>query len=819
MRRKLSQFLYRAARPRTLALIVAVLALAAPAMFAALGTSARSRAVKPGKPAQNSASVQVDKTRYVAGETVTITGSGFTPLESVMLQVKHAGGTTESGMGHEAIWVYPDAAGRFQATWSINGDDSAGTDFVVTVSGSSGAHAQAAFSRTALVSTNQFVIQAGDSVQVKASGFNANQLVTLQVNGKEAVTGVTNENGQLTAALNVAETIEASSIAVQALAPEVGIVSNLTPVNTNWFIITDQQGADDVNSNQVDMNLMGRLDDAQAIRKYVAAWDSTDSWTGSGQTGDICFLFDKNNNGNADFAACVRVTNFNANVNDVRVVPADTNKPVFLFDCTDKRNDRCSQPSPHTYSVNEVVTGSFENTLLNDAVAVDMVASQTINDNLKLAGSDPFTGCATGQSPVCAGPSTHSDTDDTVVEVHILTSILPKLADGVTPSTLVNVCSFPSAGNGGNNNPFDCVVTPGDGFLRIIKEAGGSTQQFTFTVGPPAPSSPQPATYTLVDTACTLNGQPVSPCEQTDEIGIHITTNLKVVETIPVNWQLDSVVCTLQGGASTGSSTIKDYSTQQATIKGKDSIEIKSGELTTCTFTNSLATGTLIVIKTVNNGAGGTAVASNFSYTFDNNTSSFGGLASPGKSHTLTTGTAFNVKELNGTTQMSAGDTITVGNVVYEVSYSQTGCSGTISAGVTTTCTITNTARKASPAGTTILSFVIHDSLTITGIRSGASDAANAKVHFRAYTGSDCAVGTLVGSELNRPISNGVAATSTGIAIPNATLGASNTFYMQAEYTGDAYNNGYTTACTAEKAQITVKDNYGNPTRDGFAGP
>jgi len=48
MRRILNQFLYRAARPRAFALIVAVLALAAPTMFTALGTmAARSRAAKP----------------------------------------------------------------------------------------------------------------------------------------------------------------------------------------------------------------------------------------------------------------------------------------------------------------------------------------------------------------------------------------------------------------------------------------------------------------------------------------------------------------------------------------------------------------------------------------------------------------------------------------------------------------------------------------------------------------------------------------------------------------------------------------------------
>src|SRR5436190_11564192 len=43
--------------------------------------------------------IRIDKTGYLAGETVKIAGSGFSPYERVMLRVSHANGTVENGMG------------------------------------------------------------------------------------------------------------------------------------------------------------------------------------------------------------------------------------------------------------------------------------------------------------------------------------------------------------------------------------------------------------------------------------------------------------------------------------------------------------------------------------------------------------------------------------------------------------------------------------------------------------------------------------------------------------------------------------------------
>src|SRR5262249_44299631 len=138
-----------------------------------------------------------------------------------------------------------------------------------------------------------------------------NELVTLHVDGQAAVTTTSDGNGQVTANVAASEGFNGSSFRIRAAASEAGVAADLTPINPNWFIFTDQQCADDVSANQSDMNLMGRLDDVNGINKFVAAWDSTNSWTGTGQTGDICFIFDKNNNKNIDYAVCVRVSNYN----------------------------------------------------------------------------------------------------------------------------------------------------------------------------------------------------------------------------------------------------------------------------------------------------------------------------------------------------------------------------------------------------------------------------------------------------------------------------------------------------------------------------
>ncbi len=134
------------------------------------------------------------------------------------------------------------------------------------------------------------------------------------------------------------------------------------------------------------------------------------------------------------------------------LLPASANHPVYLFDCSNKKDDRCTNPAPRTYTAGQVLAGP-----LTEAGSL----SQTGVGDL-IAHNDPF------DATFLNGPG-ESYPHDTSLEI---------LVDGVGADSLVpagvrlaNVCSYPSAGNGGNNNPFDCVVTPGIqyGTLRVTK--------------------------------------------------------------------------------------------------------------------------------------------------------------------------------------------------------------------------------------------------------------------------------------------------------------------------------------------------------------
>ncbi len=81
--------------------------------------------------------IYTDKPNYQPGETAVITGSGFWPNEVVTLQIIHIDGTAEGGEGHEPWNVTADAFGNFTSTWFVDPDDSAGSMFRLTATGTS----------------------------------------------------------------------------------------------------------------------------------------------------------------------------------------------------------------------------------------------------------------------------------------------------------------------------------------------------------------------------------------------------------------------------------------------------------------------------------------------------------------------------------------------------------------------------------------------------------------------------------------------------------------------------------------------------------
>ena len=243
-------------------------------------------------------------------------------------------------------------------------------------------------------------------------------------------------------------------------------------------------------------------------------------------------------------------------------------------------------------------------------------------------------------------------------------------------------------------------------------------------------------------------------------------------------WQLVSIICTADGqppvDLTAGGTFTVDPSAQ-----------------TDCVITNRKLRGSLQVIKNVINDNGGTAVAGDFTLTLgDSANTIFPGASGGGTIFTFDDGYAFNVSEIG----IPAG---------YSLVSITGACSGAIIAGTTQVCTVVNDDNKANPAGVTVQRAVLHDRVTITGIRTGAGGAA-ATVTFRLY--SDAACSALVGAEgpvaISMAGSTGTATTVNGILV---TQSATTVYYWTAQYTGDQFNTPFTTACGTEKTTIVFQ--------------
>src|SRR3954464_12369464 len=90
--------------------------------------------------------VSTDKSDYPPGSTAEISGAGFQPGETVVLQVLHADGTPSDGADHNPWLVLADADGAFQGSWHVCEDDCVGSTLALSASGqTSGLSAEAFF--------------------------------------------------------------------------------------------------------------------------------------------------------------------------------------------------------------------------------------------------------------------------------------------------------------------------------------------------------------------------------------------------------------------------------------------------------------------------------------------------------------------------------------------------------------------------------------------------------------------------------------------------------------------------------------------------
>src|SRR5512138_333121 len=295
--------------------------------------------------------------------------------------------------------------------------------------------------------------------------------------------------------------------------------------------LLDVQGANDQPA-QSDLNGFTRADNVSGKLGVAWTWDDINAWTGSGQTGDACALFDTDvpANGNANYAICVRITNDASGANVFQLNPGS---PI-IYSCGDNKTDRCSQP------VTPVALGT---------TFCEVVKTAELFPNLGDDGQDVLAACSIDLSAI----------------------------GNATKTNILNVCSFPSGSP--NSNAFDCIVTPGAGFLRIVKKTTPdvSGKSFSFTLNPAASNGS--TSFSVTDSN--------SGDETTALIAVAPGTYSITESSIPSGWQLKAASC-LRGSTSTGTKSGN-------AVTG---IGTAIGETTVCTFENIVSAPTLTVDKT-----------------------------------------------------------------------------------------------------------------------------------------------------------------------------------------------------------------------------
>jgi hypothetical protein len=570
---------------------------------------------------------------------------------------------------------------------------------------------------------------------------------------------------------------------------------------------------------QVDMTQMGRDTSANPDVRVFWNWDSISSWAGNGQTGDACALFDKTetpvDDAFIDYVICARVAN-TGTPGPVVILPASANHPAYLFDCSNKKNDRCTNPVPRAYTGGQVTAGPLtEAGSLSQAGTGDLVAH-----------NDPF------DASFANGPG-ESYPHDSSIEI---------LVDGTGTDSLVpagvrlaNVCSYPSAGNGGNNNPFDCVVTPGIQYGTLIVKKlvvndnggskaatdfgfqvnGGTTTSFiqdpndantlkgqntltlqvgTYTVTEPAVTGYTTSTSNCTSVSVTAGGTATCTITNNDKAPsltlVKNVTNNNGGTAVPGDWTLtatnydssspDAGTYNLSESGPSGYTKVKINCSDSGTTD-VSSVTLSLDESVTCTFYNDDNAPSLTLVKNVTNDNGGTAVASDWTLTATNYDSSSPDAGTYNLSESGPSGytqTKINCSD-SGTTDVS---------------------SVTLSLDESVTCTFYNDDNAASPQIGTTMSWVLHDSSSMTGFLAGGGPST---VTFSLYkdtaTKTSCEPETLVDSEtVDVDDLTGNAATEDGILVEEP-----GTYRWIASFSGNTFNSGDSSACGDEVTTIS----------------
>src|SRR5437867_1350264 len=727
-------------------LALATLFAAASALVGGLAIFGSPPLFKP-RP-QSSPVIQTDKAAYLAGEAIEISGSGFTPLERVMLQVKHAGGTTEIGAGHEAWFVNADQDGSFTSKWTISSDDDAGVNLVLTAAGSSRATAQAEFARVAAFSTRVRSYKPGDTVQFHASGFNPNQLVTIQVNNQDAFTTQTDQSGQATASLKIPESSSAGSLSVRALAPESGLVSSNIVISDAQAVVsaasvatlfqldgnassTYPAGAIGYDWSQVYSDFMGNTINASgtaAINFY------TDASLGSGLTEDeFTGGASKDTNDMSAWAYNNSSPQPKADLEHaIAAAYVDPSSPnhTYLYVAADRYDNSGSTTLGVWFLQSSIARsgGKFYNTNLDGSANTSSPAQHVNGDLLLVAyfssGSATITSFTWNNGFPSTGIPLNSDKGFAIVNTAALDGAaghappVPwpfKSSASGAAANYVQAGEFFEAGVD-LNSLFPNHVGPFifSSFVVETRSSTSSTSTLSDFILGHVSTAPDVAVTKVADSSTVSAGTQVGFTVTVSNVGAGgDLTNVTLDDPLPsgVNWSIDNPV---NCGASPCFVITTTAGTQYLSLQPNLTLA-NNAEISAHIIGNSTGVGTLTNTATVH--------AFNEAPAFFGNNQATATINVEASTHLIinkevvngTTGGTLTAAAFSGT--ISGGVTATDGltwtgastnktlttvgsynvaeNPVSGYTASYAGCSGTIGLGETKTCTITNTAQPA----------------------------------------------------------------------------------------------------------------------------
>jgi uncharacterized repeat protein (TIGR01451 family) len=357
----------------------------------------------------------------------------------------------------------------------------------------------------------------------------------------------------------------------------IGVLGNLPSAYASdaFSVTVDVDGPDDV-PLQEDVTQMGfdtsHLSELDPYWSVFFAFDDV-ATTSASQTLDGCAFFDANKDGYADFSVCASLSS------KVTGEPA-TLSSAALYDCKDSENtgdqgSRC----PFVGGGGDGSNGIIAQDLNGDGIFEsdgDGNALPTLLDSRVALGSDadPFSGDPLHISGNCrsdvTGSCLQSDSGITftlfVDEFNELTGSKPLNS---TDMTLTNVCSFTSVDPGSERK--DCIVNPGSGFIKIIKNVadGDPDSTFHYTLDADA-NNDCPST----SADCFASIETNSNTGETGSLAVEGGITHTLLEVLPDDkWQIDSATC--------------DNGTNLLDSSGQ--LYVGPGEVVICTFENSVA--------------------------------------------------------------------------------------------------------------------------------------------------------------------------------------------------------------------------------------